>query len=568
MSFLEFSRLATSLFAPLPMPLLPESTADDAAQGTRAAPVTMERDWDVLRDARGRPIPDDMPVAANQGAGDRRRLCLVVVDRSLYRGQQIGRQLPPTAASVIVAASPDQLTAILEYAQADAVVLTASDHADALQMLPAVQAPLVGSRRAVPLLCQIHGHNNRRSLRPLLLRLGASAVIDAGAPVDELLDSARAAAALVRLARRDGAHTMLQQLVDAAPHAQLFYDAAWTPLACNRDAWQYVQRASGGRCDARSDHFLALFSTTERHRVDALVTELTRAADTTAHTLRALLGAAVFSQQATQLHIERLTIEEHDVFAVRLMPDVPPDRGPDALRANGIATALRALAAVTDTMQRAVESRRAPSTDAPSAIASSAIASSAIASHDGIDDDALLAELRGLLALLGALQPVRLEETAQLLSLDAVVAPHVAALSAALSSTWQVEWHASPRAVVVRSKPDGIRRVLTLMVLAARQAAAQRQLVVRLDHADGNSDGHAEGSATLSVAFSAAQSTRDASSATDERLGPVTAADLEEIGQWARAIDARLVMRHDDHGRTVLCLQLDSASASTTTPTG
>ena len=563
MSFLEFSRLATSLFAPLPMPLLPESTADDAVQGTRAAPVTMERDWDVLRDARGRPIPDDMPVAANQGAGDRRRLCLVVVDRSLYRGQQIGRQLPPTAASVIVAASPDQLTAILEYAQADAVVLTASDHADALQMLPAVQAPLVGSRRAVPLLCQIHGHNNRRSLRPLLLRLGASAVIDAGAPVDELLDSARAAAALVRLARRDGAHAMLQQLVDAAPHAQLFYDAAWTPLACNRDAWQYVQRASGGRCDARSDHFLALFSTTERHRVDALVTELTRAADTTAHTMQALLGAAVFSQQATQLHIERLTIEEHDVFAVRLMPDVPPDRGPDALRANGIATALRALAAVTDTMQRAVESRRAPSTDAPSAIASSAIAS-----HDGIDLGALLAESRGLLALLGALQPVRLEKTAQLLTLDAVVAPHVSALSAALSSTWQVEWHASPRAVVVRSKPDGIRRVLTLMVLAARQAAAQRQLVVRLDHADGNSDGHAEGSATLSVAFSAAQSTRDASSATDERLGPVTAADLEEIGQWARAIDARLVMRHDDHGRTVLCLQLDSASASTTTPTG
>ena len=544
MSFCEFSRLATPLFALLPMPLLPEPTADDAVLGKRAEAGAIGRDWDVVRDARGRPIPDDLPVAAITGAGDRRRLCLVVVAPSLSRGQQIGRQLPPTAASVIVAASPDQLTALLEYAHADAVVLTASDHAEALQMLPAVQAPLVGSRRAVPLLCQILGHNHRRSLRPLLLQLGASAVIDAGAPMDELLDSARAAAALVRHARRDGAHAILQQLADTAPHAQLFYDATWTPLACNRDAWQYVQRASGGRCDARSDHFFTLFSATERRRVEALVRELARPAGNTGHPLRALLGVAVFSQQATQLHIERLMIEEHDVFAVRLLPDVPVESGPSALRARGLATARSALEAVTDTMQRAVEYRRTLSAHA------------AHAAHDGIDDAALLAESRGLLALLGALHPMHRDEPAQLLSLDEVVAQHVSAFRAALSSTWQVEWHAAPSTVLVRSTPDGIRRVLSLMVLAAQQAAAQRQLVVRLDHVDDT--------AALSVAFRSAPPARDASAATDERLGPVTAADLEEIGQWARAIDARLVMRDDDDGRTVLCVLLDSA----TPPTG
>jgi len=79
---------------------------------------------------------------------------------------------------------------------------------------------------------------------------------------------------------------------------------------------------------------------------------------------------------------------------------------------------------------------------------------------------------------------------------------------------------------------------------------------VRLDHVDGT--------AALSVAFRSAPPARDAASAADERLGPVTAADLEEIGQWARAIDARLVMRDDDDGRTVLCVLLDSA----TPPTG
>jgi hypothetical protein len=483
-------------------------------------PPADRHESDPASSLRGVGVPDDLPLNRAK-AGEARTLCIVVIDRAKHRGQALSTQFPSSEASVLVASSADQLSAITEYVRADAVVLSAADYADALEMLPAVQGPLACLDHVVPLICHIQDGNRRRGLRSLLLRLGVTSIVDGGPFSDDLLANIRTADQLLRRARLDGGQAVMQRLVETLPQAHIMYEQDWSPVACNNAAWQLVHQITGGRKDGRTDRFVDLFTGDQRVDVQARLSALSTRGQSDHLTFTSQVGTSGFGRRTLEICIEGFRIENRTVYNVRFATAADAPVAMDSLAARGVNAGLAALRASTATMRRVLDhrQRQGESLDA-----------------GGIDEGDLLAETEGSVALVASLCEEG-HDPVQLLRIDALAAEHLAQMAASLGSTWRLEWSNNAGEVVTFGAPNALRRVLTLMVITAQQEAQQRHLLVTLERRTG------ELCVRVNYRPSSARGREGAMTS-----GPRSAVDsghLIEIGRWVHQLGGYLNARTD-----------------------